>query len=663
MNKRGILVCLSAAFWLAAVASAGEDLSVLGGKGSALLHDDLMRQMRSLYEARGKAMARVLTSRQAVAERREAMRRRFGEMLGPFPPKTPLKARTVGTIQCDGYRIERILFASRPNHHVTANLYLPTTGKGPWPGVLVPCGHSANGKAYAGYQSICILLATNGLVALIYDPIGQGERHQLLAAPRQGTTTHTLHHVGAVLVGLNTAHYRTWDGIRAMDYLAARKEVDAARLGCTGNSGGGTMTTWLMAIDDRIAVAAPSCFITTQKRTFEAIGPQDGEQLFPYQGTWGVEHADFITMRAVKPTRILAAEQDFFPIDGTRETYREAKAVYTVLGKPDQVDLFTYDDKHGFSKPRRQAAVQWMRRWLLGRPEAVVEPELKLQGDKAVQVTRTGQVMRDLEGEVNVATWNLRRANELAAPRKAFWSANPRKKCLAEVRRLIALRVKRGKTAVANRGVVLRKGYRIEKLILTRTGEVPTPALLFAHDPTGGAGPKVPPAVLYVDGRGKAADAQPDGPIEKLLAAGHVVMSIDVRGCGETADRGSGTKYLNDEFRTTMLAMHVGRPLLGQRVDDVLAALDVLAERDDVDRDRISLVGVGRAGPVALHAAALDSRFSRLRLRDAIRSWVSDVVARPLDPNLMGYMVPGALTKYDLTDLAAMLREQGRLAR
>ncbi len=148
--------------------------------------------------------------------------------------------------------------------------------------MLLPCGHSDNGKAYEDYQRACILLAKNGMAVLCYDPIGQGERFQRLDAQGKpvirGTTEHTMAGIGALLVGRQLASYRIWDGLRALDYLASRPEVDPDRLGCTGNSGGGTLTAYLMALDDRIAVAAPSCYITSLERLFATIGPQDAEQ-------------------------------------------------------------------------------------------------------------------------------------------------------------------------------------------------------------------------------------------------------------------------------------------------------------------------------------------------------------------------------------------------
>jgi cephalosporin-C deacetylase-like acetyl esterase len=634
-------------------AALTDDLTVLGGKNDSLLHDYMMKHVDSQYEARREALDAAIESSETILQRQKRLRDDFRKMIGPLPEKTSLNAKVVGAVNCDGYRIERVIYESRPGHHVTANLYLPTKGRPPFPGVLVPCGHSDNGKAAEVYQSVSILLAKNGLVAFIFDPIGQGERLQLLDAPRNGTTTHTLLGLGALLVGVNTGNYRLWDGIRSLDYLASRPEVDPKRLGCTGNSGGGTMTTWLMAADDRIGVAAPSCFVTSLERLLAVRPPPDAEQLWPRQGARGIEHTDFITMRAPKPTRILAAERDFFPFDGTQEAYREAADVYNVLGHPERVDLFSYDDDHGFSRPRRQAAVQWMRRWFLDDSREIVEPEHTLQQDADLQVTRAGQVVREYVDEVTIQSLNLQRARRLAASREAFWTAKDKEACLAEVRRLIGFRPNLAEVSVATKGVVQREGYRIEKLVIHREDELPIPALLFVPDKR----PARLPATLYVDGTGKAVDAQPDGPIETLVRQQRIILSIDVRGYGETADdlEKSPGKFFNVEFRTAVLAIHIGRPLLGQRAEDVAAALDILTARDDVDRGQIELVGVDRAGPVALHAAALDPRFAGVVVRSEIRSWIDDVVAKPLQPDLFGHVVPGALEKYDLPDLERVI--------
>jgi dienelactone hydrolase len=277
----------------------------------------------------------------------QRMRRQFVDKLVGFPDRTPLNAKIVGTIKGEGYRVENVIFESRPNHHVTANLYLPD-GKGPFPAVLVPCGHTANGKA--GYQQPCVVLARHGIAAMSYDPIGQGERLQLLDNGKSlvggNTNEHTMVGIGALLVGQSTATYRIWDGMRSLDYLASRPEIDAKRLGCTGSSGGGTMTSYLMALDDRVAAAAPSCYITSLERLFATIGPQDAEQNITGLVAFGMEHADYQLQRAPKPTLILCVTRDFFDIQGTWTTFREAKPLSRTTGYSDRVALAAYHASH-----------------------------------------------------------------------------------------------------------------------------------------------------------------------------------------------------------------------------------------------------------------------------------------------------------------------------
>jgi cephalosporin-C deacetylase-like acetyl esterase len=262
---------------------AQESLRVLeAGKGEhdphTMLYRYLLKEAGKHFDARRQTIANLKTP-DDLRRRQQELRGKFLEALGAFPEKTPLNARVVGKVEAKGFHVEKVVYESRPDHHVTANLYLPD-GKGPFPGVLLPCGHSANGKAAEAYQRACILMAQNGLAALCYDPIGQGERSQILdrtgkPALAASTSEHTMVGVGALLVGRCTATYRIWDGIRSLDYLASRPEVDAKRLGCTGNSGGGTLTAYLMALDDRISAAAPSCYITSLERLIATIGPQD----------------------------------------------------------------------------------------------------------------------------------------------------------------------------------------------------------------------------------------------------------------------------------------------------------------------------------------------------------------------------------------------------
>ena len=630
-----------------------ENLNVLTGNTSTLLLDYLLQQLDKHYDARRKTIEQALASQEKLLGYQKELRQKYHKLLGNLPEKTSLNASITGVIECEGYRIEKVAYESRPNHHVTANLYLPATGKGPFPGILVPCGHWANAKTIEQHQSICSLLAINGMVALVVDPVSQGERYQLLTADgkpanRGGTLSHSLLDIGANLVGTDIVAYEAWDNIRSIDYLISRQEVDPEKIGCTGASGGGTQTTFLMALDDRIKAAAPACYICSVESNLKTLGSPDGCQQLAGDSGLGIEQVSYLTMRAPKPTLIIAAERDFFPISATRETFKEAQHVYTTLGFSDHVAMFTVDTEHGFNKAMREAAVSWMRRWLLNDNRPITEPEFTLHKEKDLWVTTSGQVGSHFPDEVNIADLNLARAVELAQQRQRFWKENSLEQCLSQVRNILGLRDKIEKPAVTIKNSIHRKDYRIDRLIIQRQGEVPVPALLFVPDSTNG---KIP-ATIYVNSYGKNTDAGPDGPIAKLVRQGRIVLAIDVRGWGET--KGKGEKYQQTEFQEAMTAMYLNRSLMGQRVEDVLAALEVIIQQHDVNPEMIDLTGIKHAGPVAIHAAALDERFAGVTLKNSITTWI-DVIKAPLAPDLISYNVPQALTCYDLPDLVNLI--------
>ena len=411
-------------------------------EASTMLHEYLMAKVRQAAERRDAEYEMIKTPTEIMAYQ-QRLRQFFLEQLGGLPERTPLNARVVGQEKRDGYRIEKVIFESQPKHFVTAILYLPVT-KPPYPGVLVPCGHSATGKARDLYQRAPILIAKNGMAALCYDPIDQGERHQLLDSAgkpivTQSTLGHNLAGVGAVLLGRNTATYRIWDGMRAIDYLAGRPEVDAQRIGCTGISGGGTMTSYLMALDDRVQAAAPGCYLTSFRRLLETIGPQDAEQDIHGQVAYGMDHADYVLLRAPKPTLIMTTTRDFFDIDGAWHSFRQAKRWYTRLGFAERVDLFEEDGKHGFPQLMRVAATRWMRRWLLNVDDAVSEPEFPVASDEELWCTPRGEVML-LDGARSVYDLSAELETTLAEQRRRFWQENGPTKALRAVRRVTGIR-------------------------------------------------------------------------------------------------------------------------------------------------------------------------------------------------------------------------------
>jgi cephalosporin-C deacetylase-like acetyl esterase len=367
MNKFSLYSAVSAcAFTLVAGASQAfsdpiltED--IVGGTPGTIMQRALDEQIYDALELRRMNYEKIKTPEDIVAHQ-TTMREFFKTNIGGFPERTPLNAKVVGQGTKENFRYEKIIYESQPGYYVTAILYLPLS-EGPYPGILMPCGHSANGKAAEAYQRACISLAMHGFATLCYDPVGQGERYYPYGEDKKAlgsTIEHTLLNGGAIPTGANVSMYRIWDGMRGIDYLESRDDILTDKLGVTGNSGGGTLTSYLMALDERVAVAAPSCYLTDYKELTEDSGPHDGEQNTFNQLIVGMNHPDFIHMRAPKPTLMCAATNDFFNINGTWRTYREAKRLYTRLGYGERVDLIETDSTHGFSIQLREGMVRWI---------------------------------------------------------------------------------------------------------------------------------------------------------------------------------------------------------------------------------------------------------------------------------------------------------------
>ncbi len=392
-----------------------------GGSPTGMMHRYLLRQAEHAA-MRWKVDYEKRKTPEAIAAYQNGLRRICLEALGGLPARTPLAPQVVGVVSRPGYRVEKIIFQSQPKHYVTALLFLPEAGhfKPPYPGVLVPCGHALPAKGHPEYQSMGALLALNGMAALVYDPIDQGERGQYLGKggwPNLwGCAGHTMVGMGAILLGRNTARFEIWDGVRAIDYLQSRAEVNPRRIGCTGNSGGGTQTSYLMALDDRIRAAAPSCFLTSLPRLLATIGPQDAEQNIFGQLAIGLDHADWIMMRAPSPVLLCAATHDFFDLAGTWDTFRYAKRLYTRMGAAERVELMENDAPHNYNTIQREAVARWMSRWLLGKNQVIREPQLTLLTEREFQCTPDGKVM-SLPGARSVYDLNEDYENELAQRR------------------------------------------------------------------------------------------------------------------------------------------------------------------------------------------------------------------------------------------------------
>ena len=637
---------------------AVDNYDVLPTSGrNTLLHTYLMGELDTLVQKRKADVAEALTSVEKLQDRQEFLRIAYKSLLGTMPVKTPLNPTIVGTIDGEGYSIEKLHFESVPNHHVTANFYIPD-GVGPFPTILVTCGHYPVAKSIDLYQHLCRLLATNGFAALIVDPIGQAERYQVVNPINDylafnggsGTSGHSYMDVGAALAGTSVTAYELWDNVRSIDYLYTRTDVvDTTRIGNTGSSGGGSQATYLIGYDKRIKVSAINSFLMNEQTLFNTIGPQTASQNLSYEGEYGIDHTEYIAMFAPKPLMILAATQDFFDVTATRETYAESQLVYNTLGAPDKIGYFEYNDTHGYSKPKREVAVKWFRTWFYNDTTSVVEPDWGALPEDSLLVTETGQVYTSFDSEIMVPELNQLRADLFANQRAAFWTSQTKDSALNMVRSLIKYEpYLTPKVEMADS--IVRDTYIIEKLKITSGDEIPVTGLLIKKsDATGKL-----PAVLYVNGLGKKSEARSGNVLEyAYVDSNMLVLAIDVRGFGETADLASRneSKHGNKEHRNSVISLYMGKTLIGQRVADIQKALDILLARDDVDATDVKIVSVDRAHTAVLHAAALDNRITEVEIRkENFRSW-NEVIATPLEKNNMTHQVPNAMAYYDLPDL------------
>src|SRR5437870_9601440 len=332
--------------------------------------DPLLRWMNKIaqqeLQSRENAIAQIRTVSDAE-RRKQVVHEKILQILGGLPDYNgPLHARITGRIQAEGYAIEKIIFESLPGFFVTANLYRPNQ-PGRYPAVLFQSGHTQEGKPEP--QRAAANLALKGFVVLCFDPMGQGEREQTydpqLKAPAAGWSVNEHIHAGAqsILIGESVARYFIWDAKRAIDYLVSRPEVDAARVGAVGCSGGGALTAFIGALDARVKAVAPACFINSYRLLLAGPDP-DPEMSPPKLLVSGLDMADYVELSAPTPWLILATEGDYFTPAGARLVYEEARRWFGLYGAENKLRLFIGKGPHGTPLETREAMYEWMIRWL-----------------------------------------------------------------------------------------------------------------------------------------------------------------------------------------------------------------------------------------------------------------------------------------------------------
>ncbi len=634
---------------------AQDTYKVMDWKTETTLRSYLVQAMHQQYDERRNSLAHALETPEKLSEYREQCRQKYMHLLGEMPAKTPLNARVTGRTDRADYAVEKVICESRPGHHVTSNLYLPS-GKGPFPAVIIFCGHEMTSKATVSYQETAILFASNGFAALVVDPISQGERVQFTDSAgnrilRGSTTEHTLLNAGASLTGSGVVAWELFDNVRLLDYLVSRPEVDPDRIGCLGNSGGGAQTTWFIGYDERIKAAAPCSFVTSREREYELNGTGDGCQQLPYEGREQLEIADYLMLFAPKPLLILAGRYDFVDYRGTVDAYNELSGAYGVMGASDKIRLFTCEDGHGISWPKQEAAVKWFRKWLCNDTADIIHDMPVPEAEKDTWCTPSGQVTAFFQDEVTVQAVNLKNVNYRQKARKQYMSVNNPEEVMAKLRELLAVPAicsEINTSYIASREFT---GYTMQKLIIRREGEVPLPCLLFLPD----SKTVRDTVVLRLDHRGKLAVIEENSFITTHISNGRAVILADLRGMGETSEKpqANDPKYYNTEYHNAILSLHTGQPLPGQRVKDIFSLLDFISSDDDLKGRPVKIIASGQAAVPALFAAVLDKRIAALELSETIKSY-AEITQRPMDRDWFSYVVPGIMNYFDLPDLVAL---------
>ena len=546
-------------------------------------------------------------------------------MLGGLPDKkTPLNPHITGRIEMSGFHIEKLVFESLPGIYVTALLYVPDDGASKHPGILVPSGHSTNGKVH--YQQLCQRLVQHGYVVISWDPVGQAERSQFWDARKNKSrynlicAEHAVLGNLAYLAGTNLARWEIWDGIRAVDYLLTRPEVDPDRINITGTSGGGFQAAHIAALDPRIKVAAPSCFITAlPMRVYNRIfkdPDSDPEQDLYGMISNGVDDPGLLLLMYPRPVFVAAAVLDFFPIEGVHKTVREVTSLYTKFGHADRIAMHAGYHGHEYSAENQAAAINFLDHFN-GLPRREGLPPVKDLDEKTLQCTRTGQVMLEYPNARSlmddIREYYEERKGKSAISLKQLYDSDAYPGIKSwKVSEYSGSQPATGEVLWESRGHSEWSGITIDRYLLRHSKYLEMP-LLYVHKGTAR------PTLIWIGDNGKLS-ATDWHSVTKYLDAGYGIISIDPRGLGETQmqykaispDDPALAGLVADQWYSNSLSSALadyvynsvltGRPYFLQMIEDVEIAARFAQEKLNAQAE-FTVSGSGEASTLASAAA------------------------------------------------------------
>jgi len=589
------------------------------------LHEYQRRQLQRDQELREK-----IQSREELASYKSKVRKRFREILGR-PERTPLSPVVTGILVRDGYRIEKILIQSRPDFYVPINLYVPTDRSAPMPAVLRPLGHAPDGKAFGNYQATFINLAQKGYVVCAYDPLGQGEREPYMA---KTGNHHYIQGYQCMPSRYHLAQYFIWDGIRCLDYLETRPEVDRNRIACAGCSGGGALTNYLAALDDRIALAVPASWIA-ESTWLTRDGGLHPESWFPDMcSPYGPGTRQLLACIAPRPLLILGNDNDpEFPPAGMQAVYQDTKNLYESLGFADRVEYISVPTKHGFWPPARRELYRFLNHWFDKKSESADETTIKLEKKADLYCAPNGQVR------------NLPNA-------QTVWSLNQKAMMELQEQRI----KKRNTLSFPKYQAFIREG--VQKATLYRPcSETIRTHSLNASSLDGGSCKRIileydPDfsvlADLYIPGK----ESEPYTDV--------VLVSDDNKKAGEIARKllGNQIRILHFHGRKSHVRQEImaGKPRAGRWAALFIRGAKYLHSKTTRPSRPVVAVGLGKvAAPAARFAAILEpDQITGVVTIGGLDS-IESLSEKPDESNSLQVSIPGACRWFDESDLLAGL--------
>ena len=527
----------------------------------------------------------------------EQLRAKYIENLGvlPYDHEWPLNVAVVDILEEDDLTLEKIIFESRENVYITANIYVPKNRSEKSAAILFVLGHSEEGKADRRYQKVARRIAKRGLIVMLYDPTGQGERLNYVErnfdAPMVAPTVWDHIYFGnqCILMGDSPAGYFIADAMRAVDYLESRPDVDRDRIGITGSSGGGTMTCHMMICDPRIKAAAPGTFITSREMYMKTRIPQDAEQIWLNSLCYGFDFHDIMACFAPKPTMILAVEYDFFLIEGTEDVVKDTRHFWNMYGS-DELHFVVDKSVHKYTDVLATYCSDFFGRIFDTNTENKIACD-KFWPEEEIRCTKTGQIVWEFENAVTIFDENKRRFEQCGGALKGKLEEFLKEKSYFE-RETINLHLKYFEKPI------YEYGLKYTPIVwLTQKG-LPNYAYLITEFNVA----KVLGEVIVILTDGGTKDIERNiYKIRRMIKTGKSVLVVDFSGMGQSGPQGgleSSAKEMYDHYyNINMNLLLCGDSICALHLFEMDTMVNVLSENVT---DQISFYAEGRMANLAL---------------------------------------------------------------